>query len=131
MKMGNLGEIIQDMQNGVYNFTDSGKCSSCGNCCSNILPMSKDELKRIKKYVRKHHIQDTSKNEQADINMVCPFRDNEKRICTIYKVRPLICSDFKCDKPQKQIKATRDFMYDRFMTVLVREEIFGKGKNAE
>ena len=130
MKVGNLEQVLNDMKAGVYNFTDNGKCSSCGNCCSNILPMSKEELKRIKKYVRKHHITDSSKNENVKFNMICPFRDNEKKVCTIYPIRPLICSDFKCDKPQKKIAATRDFLYDRFMTVFVREEIFGKGKNA-
>lgn len=121
-----LNSIKKEMEQGVYNFTDNGKCTSCGQCCSNILPMSKEEIKAIRKYKRKHHIQDTSKKDGVDINLVCPFRDNGEKICTIYPVRPLICRDFKCDKPQNDIKATRDLFYESRETVYVRETFFEK-----
>lgn len=123
-----IEKLVKDMKSGVYNFTDSGKCSSCGQCCSNILPMSKDEIKVIKKYNRKHHIQDTSKKGGVHINMVCPFRDDDKKVCSIYPVRPLICKDFKCDKSQNNIRATRDFLYETRSTVFVRETFFKKGE---
>lgn len=31
-----------------------GSCSGCGECCSDFLPLSSDEVKRIKAYVKKH-----------------------------------------------------------------------------
>ena len=125
METNSLQHFMNDINRGVYNFTNEGKCSCCGECCSNILPLSKDEIQKIKKYVRKHHIQDTTKRDNVQFNMVCPFRDNEKKICTIYAVRPLICSDFKCDKMPNKIKATLDFMYETRRTTFVREEFFG------
>ena len=32
----------------VKNFTVNDKCSNCGQCCSNLLPMSEKEVKNIK-----------------------------------------------------------------------------------
>ena len=49
--IGTIGQMIKDMEHGVYDFTKDGKCSSCGSCCSNCLPLSSKELKEIKRYV--------------------------------------------------------------------------------
>lgn len=126
MKQSTLSDFLSDMKKGIYNFTDKGKCSSCGNCCSNLLPLSKCEIKAIKKYKKKHHIQQCIHSETAMLDFICPFRDNEKKICTIYKVRPLICRDFKCDKPAKDIEATETFLYGRYDTVDMKELFFTK-----
>jgi len=124
MTQGNLQDFIKQMESGVYNYTDNGKCISCGQCCSNVLPLSKEEIQTIKKYKRKHHIQDTTKQEGVGFNMMCPFRDEANKICTIYEVRPEICRDFKCDKPANQIKATQELYYSMRRTVFMREEFF-------
>lgn len=129
MKESSLQEFLQEMESGVYNFTQNGKCSCCGQCCSNILPMSKDEIQAIKKYKRKHHIQDTSRKEGVTFNLVCPFRDDVNKVCAIYPVRPAICRDFKCDKPQKDIIVSRDLFYETRKTVFVRETFFAKKEN--
>ena len=49
--IGTLEETIREMKNGVYDFTDNGKCTSCGQCCSAILPLSKKEIKEILRYI--------------------------------------------------------------------------------
>ena len=55
--IGTIEQMIKDMEHGVYDFTKDGKCSSCGSCCSNYLPLSSKELKEIKRYVKKAYIQ--------------------------------------------------------------------------
>ena len=73
----------------VINFcVENGKCSDCGNCCSNCLPLTQAEIKVIKKHIRKNHILP----EQHT-----PFRDEINKRCKIYEVRPAICKFFKCD----------------------------------
>lgn len=130
MELSNLKRFVDEMKSGVRNFTDNGKCSSCGECCSNILPMSKAEIQAIKKYKRKHHIRDSSYRAGADFNFVYPFRDNENKVCTVYEIRPAICRDFKCDKPQNDIKVSRELFYQQKRTVYVRETFFpGSGKH--
>ena len=47
MKQTSLAEVLNDMKHGVYNFTKDGKCTKCGNCCTALLPMTKDELKAM------------------------------------------------------------------------------------
>lgn len=121
MKQGTLLEILNDMKHGVYNFTKDGKCTKCGNCCTALLPMTKDELKTIKRYVKRKHIQIVK--HTGGFDLTCPFRNDELGICTVYEVRPQICRDFQCDKPQKKIDETKEqYKYDnRFHTVNLRE----------
>ncbi len=126
MKAGDLKQFAKDMKNGVYDFTDNGKCTSCGECCSNMLPMTKEEIQIIKKYKRKHHIQDTSYDANVGFNFICPFRDNSRKICTIYEVRPAICKDFKCDKPAKGIKVSSELSRAQRKVIMVRETFFSK-----
>ena len=38
------------------NFCSDGECSGCGNCCSNCLPVTADEIKIIKAYISRHNI---------------------------------------------------------------------------
>lgn len=116
-----LEKVYQDMKHGVYNFTENGRCTCCGNCCTALLPMTKGELKTIQRYVKRKHIK-IEKHDGCDLDLTCPFRDNEKRICTVYEVRPQICHDFKCDKPQKKIDDSKErFSYDsRFHTYNLR-----------
>lgn len=101
-----IGDIL-DIPRTIVDCTVNNKCSMCGECCSAILPMSNQELKRIKKYVKQHNI----KTHQCGINayktpaldITCPFRNNEKRICEIYPVRPWICQKFICNNLQHNL----------------------------
>lgn len=122
-KTSSLEEFYRDMKHGVYNFTKDGKCTQCGNCCTAILPVTKEELKAIKRYIKKKHIKPVLHSGSADVDLTCPFRNDAEKKCNVYEVRPQICRDFKCDKPQKMIDGTKEhYSYDnRFHTVNMRE----------
>lgn len=102
--IGSVSKMIRDMKSGVFDFTDNGKCTGCGQCCSNILPVSEKEVKRIQRYIKKHGIKEHKHYYPTPTpipDMTCPFRNDAERKCDIYEVRPEICRDFKCDKPSK------------------------------
>ena len=88
------------------NLTHHGKCTECGECCGHILPISKQEIINIKRYVKVHNIAPMPKNifkigmTMPLKNMNCPFFDYTKSThkCKIYPVRPDICKAYKCDK---------------------------------
>ena len=46
------------MEYTIQDFTKDGKCSSCGQCCSNLLPLSNNEIRKIKEYIKKHGIKE-------------------------------------------------------------------------
>lgn len=39
-----LESVQRGMDDNIFNFTKDGKCSGCGGCCSNLLPMSPKEI---------------------------------------------------------------------------------------
>lgn len=107
----------------VLDFTVDGKCSSCGECCSTILPASDEEIKEIKQYVQKNHIKPKSNITAPMMNTIdltCPFLDvSKEHKCMIYEVRPLICRKFICSnnkpawtvderKEQRKVKSMRE-----------------------
>ena len=121
-------KIVKDMENGIYDFTDNGCCVSCGSCCSSILPMTMEEVARIKKYIAKHDIKEQKAPAvlaKPTFNMYCPFMrmDVAKDRCTIYPVRPEICREFKCDKARKGEQYSGK--NTDFMVVEMRETFFG------
>lgn len=122
-KMSNFEEFLRDMNHGVYNFTDNGKCICCGNCCTALLPVTKEEMKTIKRYIKRKHIKPVIHYGKVDIDLTCPFRNDAEKKCNVYDVRPAICRDFKCDKPQKMINGAKEtYHYDsRFHVVNMRE----------
>ena len=131
MKSGLITEVLSEMKNGVYDFTVDGKCSNCGNCCSNYLPVSEQEVVQIRHYIKKNGIKEQKHfvpTAQEPVDWTCPFRDNKNKRCVIYHVRPYICRDFKCDKPKKQMWADRDKYNDVNRIVLLRQEFFGGEK---
>ena len=129
MAIGIFEEVTSNMKSGVYDFTNNGECSNCGQCCSNFLPMSDQDVKRIERYIKKNCIKEQKHfiaplMAQPYFDFTCPFRDNENKKCVIYDVRPAICKDFKCDKPKKQIYADRD-MYEEVNGIFdVRKTFF-------
>ena len=46
----------------VSDKTQDGKCSNCGQCCSDLLPLSEKEVRAIKKYISEHHIKEQRHN---------------------------------------------------------------------
>ena len=125
-----LAQMFKDMESGVWDFTVDGKCSNCGSCCSNLLPMSAKEIKVIKRYIKKKGIKEQKRLYLSSVvlDMTCPFRSDTEHKCLIYEVRPAICRDFQCDKPSKQIYADRDMYQGRYNVYDVRQEFFGEDK---
>lgn len=127
LKVGSFQDVIKDMESGVFDFTKDGKCSGCGACCSNFLPISENEVKRIAAYVRKYNVKEQKHfvpTATPPIDFTCPFRNNVERKCEIYPVRPAICRDFQCDKPRKKIEADRNLYESELGIVFMRETFF-------
>ena len=99
---------MEDIPKTVTDYTDHGKCSGCGACCTHRLVMSEREFKRIINYVKTKRIQpyrNIIPTVLPHIDITCPFRDNTANICRIYAVRPMICRIFKCDLSSAEIRA--------------------------
>ena len=122
MRLRTLEQVYNDMKHGVYNFTENGKCTSCGNCCTALLPMTKEELKTIQRYVKRKRVK-VVKHNGVGFDLTCPFRDDEKRICMIYEIRHFIRRTFLCNKPQNEIERNKDRLsFDsRFHVVNLRD----------
>ncbi|MGN0106452.1 MAG: YkgJ family cysteine cluster protein [Hominilimicola sp.] len=115
----------------VTDYTCEGKCSNCGQCCSDMLPMSKKEVKRIKAYIKKNHIKEQRHNGMNGIDLTCPFRDEGNRKCLIYDIRPSICQRFKCDKRTEDIQKEKINYHRRYSVVFMRNEFFGSTEDVE
>lgn len=128
MKYGNIGNILDDMEHGVYNFCKDGKCIECGNCCSNILPLSESEIKDIERYIKKKHITECNhlSPNNCQLDLTCPFLDTSKDLhkCKIYPVRPKICRIFKCDQPPSKINVNKELFAKTRRIILMREQFF-------
>lgn len=100
--VGTIEDYARDVEHGVYDHTNNGECSCCGDCCSNLLPLSKSEIERIRKHIKKHRIKAQVHliPTMAVHDLTCPFLDLSKATekCTIYGVRPAICRVFKCNE---------------------------------
>ncbi len=129
-------ELVQrEMQDNIYNFTKDGKCSGCGACCSNLLPMSDKEIRTIRKYIKKNNIKECKHIipvAELAFDMTCPFLDTDKDCdkCRIYEVRPMICRKFICDNAQRA-KLTRQEAHQTRRCVDVRETFFGGKADAK
>lgn len=86
----------------IKDLSINGKCCKCGECCSNILLITQEELDVIQEYVIKYNIK-LNKTMLVMANKIyCPYFDGKK--CLIYEIRPLICREFYCNKlPTPQI----------------------------
>lgn len=117
----------------LTDFTNDGKCSNCGGCCTNLLPMTANEILKIKRYIKKFGIKPSIRPVFALSNVVvdltCPFRDEGRRICTIYDVKPKICADFICNHDETDIEKIAHEMKDtryKYKLVSVRDEFFNQ-----
>lgn len=94
-----IEEILKTVLSGNVEITDNsicGKCSKCGECCTNLLPISQKELDRIQKYVINKKIRPQTQMLVMQNRLTCPYYNGKK--CLIYEVRPLICKEFYCYK---------------------------------
>lgn len=131
-KIGTMEDVLKDAEFGGYDFSKGGKCSNCGNCCSNLLPVQPSEINRIKNYIKKHNIKEHRIALFANdaIDLTCPFRDEGERKCSIYKVRPLICRQYFCHnvfsgKKTVDKELLQASTKEQFVVIDVRETFFG------
>ena len=99
-----MKEMLSDFKSGVQDYTVNGKCIECGSCCSRYLPMTMDEIKQVRTYIKKHNIKRQMHGANVlsmpQLDYLCPFLDDtkEKHKCTIYEARPMICKRFICNR---------------------------------
>lgn len=115
----------------VEDFTKDGNCSNCGNCCSNCLPLSEAEVKRIKAYINKHNIKEQRHNAMMGVDMTCPFRDEANRKCLIYEIRPAICREFMCNHTHEDIMKSKLDIHKINRVVFMRTEFFGNREDID
>ena len=105
------------MENNVYvtNNCKNGKCSGCGECCTDFLPLTKHEIKVIEEYLIKHpEIKEQYKNLSQDFfDVRCAFHDENTHRCLIYPVRPDICRTFQCNKCSKVLTLNKKKHFDK------------------
>ena len=129
--IGSIDDVIRDAENGIYDFTDHGICSGCGNCCSNLLPMTDVEIQTIRRYIIKHGINphEHSYNFLSEpvTDLTCPFLDDSKskEKCMIYPVRPQICRSFNCRMQSQGIPPRLTGALLRARPMDVRNTFFG------
>ena len=112
------------MEMEIKDFTVNNKCSNCGKCCSNCLPLSDAEVKRIKAYIKKHNIKEQRHNVASGIDMTCPFRDEANKKCLIYDIRPAICREFMCNHTHEDIMKAKLDYHAINRVVFMRAEFF-------
>lgn len=123
-----LESVKKGMDDNIYNFTVNGKCSQCGACCSDLLPMSEKEIIEIRRFIKKNGITECKHllpTANPCMDMTCPFLDTDKKSekCRIYPVRPAICRQFICDS-EKRAKHNRELLKQTRRIVDVRREFF-------
>lgn len=118
MKESNIQEIVKDLvfsnTNKIVNCSINGKCSKCGECCSNFLPISQSEIDKIQKYVIEHKIRPQKQMLVMRNTLTCPYFDGKK--CLVYEVRPLICKEFYCYK-KPDVEMAKKFSKEEHVTV--------------
>lgn len=90
-----------------------GKCSRCGNCCAAMIPMTRKEEKRIRKYIEENNIVPEPFEYPDSINLQCCFYDRKNKLCKIYEVRPKICRSYKCNRNIIQLNKERNENHER------------------
>ncbi len=123
---GSIYEIPNGADTYSCNCVD-GKCSNCGQCCSDMLPLTEGELRRIKRYAEEHHLKEHRQAPFWDPNatdMTCPFRNQQTKQCDIYPVRPQICRSFICSKPHDIAVRDRDYLHKGRVPRSLRFEVF-------
>lgn len=92
----------------VQNNTINGKCSNCGECCTEYIPLTANEVSTIRIYLKNHpEIKEQEHVYGNTIHVLCPFRDQVQKRCNIYPVRPAICRLFVCNQTEDILKKNR------------------------
>ena len=96
----------------VTNFTKNGECSKCGNCCTPVIPITEEEVKKIREYIKENDIKMVMPITKEGRHIKCCFYDFENHRCNIYPVRPEVCRKFICSLNNKEIDKNKEY-YDK------------------
>lgn len=77
----------------MYNLPAHKNCNNCGDCCG-MIPASPQEVTQIMRYLECHAEARAVARKVGNDPLHCPFRDDLKKRCAIYPVRPVICRMF-------------------------------------
>ena len=127
---GSIAEVPKDVDGYACHCVD-GKCSGCGECCSDMLPLTDRELKKIEDYAKAHNLKEHRQAPFFDLkatDFTCPFRNQKESRCDIYPVRPEICRSFICSKPLETAHSERDRIYVGRRERSLRYEVFGNSE---
>ena len=127
MYYGSIKELIEAGDQYGSNHIN-GKCSNCGECCVDLLPMTPAEVERVKEYAKKHGLKEHHQAPFFDLNAIdlsCPFRNQQTKKCEIYAVRPYICRSFICSKTIEDAHRDRDLIHRGRSVHSLRYEVFG------
>lgn len=106
----------------VTDFTVCGKCSHCGQCCSNFLPLTESEKTRLQNLVKNKDVEVQHKSYNNTFIMMCPFlimnNETNKTYCSIYNDRPLICRLFKCNETRPKIPPIKMQITDMWKDII-------------
>lgn len=111
-----------------------GKCSNCGECCSDLLPLTDAEVRKIKRYAKAHNLKEHRQAPFFDpkaIDLTCAFRNEQTKRCDIYPVRPLICQAFICTKSLQTAHHDRDLIHQSRSVHSLRYEVFGNAETLD
>ena len=115
----------------VTDYTKDGMCSDCGACCSDLIPISVDEIATIRRYICKHNIKENRHNVMVGVDLTCPFRDEANRRCTIYPVRPMICRQFMCNHTAEDIRRAKWMAMEKYQPVCMRSTFYGNAEETD
>lgn len=127
-------ESLRAATHEITDFTLDGECSSCGSCCSDFLPVSAKDIRKIKAYIRKCNIKAHSHVPVVavqQLDFTCPFRNEGEKRCDIYDVRPAICKSFLCNYEKERNERVKDEFHGRYKAVSMRETFFNDPRNSE
>lgn len=89
-------QMLNQLNGNISIYACNGHCSKCGNCCTNFLPITKKEVRKIKQYIKENNIKAENRIINEGIILQCPFLNQKTKKCNIYEARPFVCRDFLC-----------------------------------
>lgn len=90
----------------VANCSTKGSCSKCMQCCTDFIPLTQEDIRRIKKYMSTHNVdRNICTDEHGNYMILCPFLSESG--CQIYDMRPEVCRGFCCWHNQDDINRNK------------------------
>jgi len=97
-------------QAGVRLFWERFHCQQCGRCCYTPgagLYLEKDEFERIAGRVGKKKLRSLCRYDRTLkawlLKQPCPFYDKDRKLCSIYEIRPSTCAKYPLHPPSKEM----------------------------